>query len=75
LVIVLSHLGYSSKRKDGPGDLEMAQASRNVDLVLGGHSHTFLEEPTVVKNKEGKEVIVNQTGALGVYVGRIDINF
>ncbi|MGE4414915.1 MAG: bifunctional UDP-sugar hydrolase/5'-nucleotidase [Bacteroidales bacterium] len=75
LVIVLSHLGYSSRRKDGPGDLELAQASRNVDLVLGGHSHTFLEEPTVVKNKEGKEVIVNQTGALGVYVGRIDINF
>lgn len=75
LVIVLSHIGYQGSGKKRPGDLELARYTKNVDIIIGGHSHTFLEKPTIVKNSTGKDVIVNQTGALGVYVGRIDINF
>jgi 5'-nucleotidase len=75
LVIVLSHLGYDGGTKERPSDLDLASESRYVDIIIGGHSHTFLEEPAIVKNSSGKGVIVNQTGALGVYVGRIDINF
>lgn len=75
LVIVLSHIGYKGNGKKRPGDLELARYTKNVDIIIGGHSHTFLEQPTIVKNSAGKDVIVTQTGALGVYVGRIDINF
>jgi len=75
LVIALTHIGYKGNGKKRPGDLELARYTKNVDIIIGGHSHTFLEEPTIVKNSAGKDVIVNQTGAKGVYVGRIDINF
>lgn len=75
LVIVLSHLGYTGGSKERPTDTEVAKYTRNVDLIIGGHSHTFLEKPTVVKNSAGEDVIINQTGATGVYMGRIDINF
>lgn len=75
LVIALTHIGYKGNGKNRPGDLELARYTKNVDIIIGGHSHTFLEEPTIVKNSAGKDVIVNQTGAKGVYVGRIDINF
>jgi 5'-nucleotidase len=75
LIIVLSHLGYDDGSKENPSDLDLAARSRNVDIIIGGHSHTFLEQPSIVNNLSGKGVIVNQTGALGVYVGRIDITF
>ena len=75
LIIVLSHLGYDNGSKENPSDLDLAAKTRNVDIIIGGHSHTFLEQPTIVRNLSGKGVIVNQTGALGVYVGRIDITF
>lgn len=75
LIIVLSHLGYDNGSKDNPSDMDLAAKTRNVDIIIGGHSHTFLEQPSIVKNLAGKGVIVNQTGALGVYVGRIDITF
>lgn len=75
IVIVLSHLGYDGGTKERPSDTELAKYTKNVDLIIGGHSHTFLEEPTIVKNSAGKDVVINQTGAHGVFVGRIDINF
>ncbi len=75
LVIVLSHLGFDGGTVDRPSDTILAQRSKNVDIIIGGHSHTFLEEPAIILNRSGKGVIVNQTGALGVYVGRIDISF
>lgn len=75
LVIVLSHLGYDGGNKENPSDTELAKYSRNVDIIIGGHSHTFLEQPVIMKNREGKGVVVNQTGTAGVYVGRLDITF
>lgn len=75
LVIVLSHLGFDGGTKERPADVELAKSVKNVDMIIGGHSHTFLEEPVIVKDKAGKNVIVNQTGAHGVYTGRIDVTF
>lgn len=75
LVIVLSHLGYDGGDKANPSDTELAKYSRNIDIIIGGHSHTFLEKPVLMKNRVGKGVIVNQTGTADVYVGRLDITF
>jgi hypothetical protein len=47
----------------------------DIDLIIGGHTHTFLDKPTVLKNIEGKDVLVNQVGCYGVNLGRIDFYF
>lgn len=65
-VIALTHLGIDS-------DTELAQASQHIDLIIGGHSHTFLKEPLLVPNKQGQDVLINQMGWAGVYLGRIDL--
>lgn len=75
LIIVLSHLGFDEGTKENPSDTELAKYSKDVDIIIGGHSHTFLEKPVLMENKVGKGIIVNQTGAAGIYVGRIDITF
>ena len=73
LVICLSHLGYKSKPKPFRiGDLDLAKRTKNIDLIIGGHSHTFLPKPTIVKNLDDNNVLVNQVGAYGVNIGRID---
>ncbi len=73
-IIALSHLGYTYKN-DKVSDLELAKNTEYIDLILGGHTHTFLDKPTVVDNKIGKEVLINQTGWAGIKLGRIDILF
>lgn len=76
LVICLSHLGY--KYDNDPSkisDMKLAAATRGIDLIIGGHTHTFLERPTVVENAAGQKVIVNQAGCYGVNIGRIDFYF
>ena len=72
LVICLSHIGYLSGRIN---DAEVAKQSTNIDLIIGGHSHTLLETPQEIKNKNGKTVYVTQTGSKTLHVGRIDIIF
>ncbi|WP_295181493.1 metallophosphoesterase [uncultured Christiangramia sp.] len=74
LVICLSHLGYKySSQKIG--DIKLARATENIDLIIGGHTHTFLDKPTVETNKVGNHVLVNQVGCYGVYLGRVDFFF
>jgi 5'-nucleotidase len=76
LVICLSHIGYDYKNDaDKVSDLKLAAATKDIDLIIGGHTHTFLEKPTVVKNTAGQEVLVNQTGCYGINLGRIDFYF
>ncbi|WP_420573129.1 bifunctional metallophosphatase/5'-nucleotidase [Kordia sp.] len=76
LVICLSHLGYNyRKHPERPSDLKLAEQTKNIDLIIGGHTHTFLPKPTVAKNINGESVLVNQVGAYGIYVGRIDFYF
>ncbi|HOD09678.1 MAG TPA: metallophosphatase [Flavobacterium sp.] len=76
LIICLSHLGYQYKNDEQKiSDLKLASLTKNIDLIIGGHTHTFLDKPTVVKNSVGKEVIVNQVGCYGLNLGRIDFFF
>ncbi|MBU2940627.1 metallophosphatase [Lacinutrix sp. C3R15] len=76
LVICLSHLGYHYKNAPSKiSDLSLAKATKNIDLIIGGHTHTFLPKPTVTKNSEGKNVLVNQVGCYGINLGKIDFYF
>jgi len=76
LVICLSHLGYHYKKESQKiGDLELASKTSNIDLIIGGHSHTFLRKPTITKNSVGENVLVNQVGCYGINLGRIDFYF
>ncbi len=75
VVICLSHLGFTASSKNPISDPGLIANTRNIDLVLGGHSHTLLEKPEVFKNLDGKEVYVSQMGKSGIYVGRMDLTF
>lgn len=76
LIICLSHLGYQYKNDANKvSDVKLATATKDIDLIIGGHTHTFLDKPTVVKNLDGKDVLVNQVGCYGINVGRIDFTF
>lgn len=76
LVICLSHLGYYYRNSpDTVSDLNLAKATKDIDLIIGGHTHTFLPKPTIEKNVVGKNVLINQVGCYGLYLGRIDFYF
>ena len=74
LVICLSHLGfkYGSEKIS---DVSLARKTKEIDLIIGGHTHTFLEKPVTEKNLDGKDVLINQVGCYGLYLGRIDFYF
>ncbi len=72
-VICLSHLGYQHKNK--VSDRILARESKNIDLIIGGHTHTFLEHPVPLQNQSGQEVFITQVGWAGIILGRIDLYF
>ena len=74
LVICLSHLGfkYSTKKVS---DKLLAVQTKNIDLIIGGHTHTFLNKPVIVENLEGRNVQIAQVGYAGINIGRIDYFF
>lgn len=74
LVICLSHLGYSYEYEKA-SDIVLARNSEDIDVIIGGHTHTFLDTPVIEKNKNGKEVVINQVGWGGVRMGRLDYYF
>ena len=74
LVIALSHLGYSGYPNQRT-DINLARNTRNIDVIIGGHSHTFLKSEKIYPNLDGEDVIIVQAGAQGEYVGRLDITF
>lgn len=71
LVICLSHIGFEPYG-NAANDQELAKNSKFIDIIIGGHSHTYLEKPVVFKNVDGKDVLVYQMGKNGTFVGRID---
>lgn len=73
-VICLSHLGYKYDA-DIVSDMVLARESKDIDLILGGHTHTFMDKPDILKNKEEKQVMINQVGFGGVLLGRLDVYF
>jgi 5'-nucleotidase len=72
LVICISHLGleYEDYR---PSDLNLAKSTRSIDVIIGGHTHTFMSKPLIVKNIDNKDVIINQVGKGGIYAGKLDL--
>lgn len=72
LVICLSHLGLSYKSKK-VSDLILAQSTTNVDIIIGGHTHTFMDKPMIVNNLNDQPVVVNQVGWAGINLGRLDV--
>jgi 5'-nucleotidase len=73
LVICLSHIGY--KYKEDPNkvcDILLAKQTKDIDIIIGGHTHTFLDKPVIEKNLDGKDVLINQVGCYGLNLGRID---
>jgi 5'-nucleotidase len=73
-IICLSHLGYSYDTQK-ISDVRLASASKNIDLIIGGHTHTFLEKPYSTSNLEGGEVAVTQVGWAGIWLGKIEVLF
>jgi 5'-nucleotidase len=74
LVICLSHLGYKYK-DDKVSDQILAKSTRNIDLIIGGHTHTFMKEPENVMNLDGRVTTINQVGFAGINLGRLDYFF
>ncbi len=75
MVICLSHLGYQYKESDKVSDEILARETSGIDLIIGGHTHTFLDEPVVFRNKKSEDVLVNQVGFAGIVLGRLDFEF
>ncbi len=74
LVICLSHLGFKYNTKK-MSDKVLAYQTNNIDLIIGGHTHTFLNEPVIVRNMDKKNVQIAQVGWAGINIGRIDYFF
>lgn len=74
VVICLSHLGLEYEESK-VSDKVLASHTHHTDLIIGGHTHTFLESPLELKNADGNRIIVNQAGWGGMVLGRIDFIF
>jgi 5'-nucleotidase len=74
MVICLSHLG-DKYDDDKISDAILAKESYDIDLIIGGHTHRFFEEPRKYTNRKGSDVVVNQVGWAGIQLGRLDYTF
>jgi 5'-nucleotidase len=74
VVICLSHLGLE-EYEGKPGDISVAQLVDGIDLIIGGHSHSFLDSPLHVTNNSGWTTVINQVGFAGLFVGHIMLDF
>ncbi|MBN2746334.1 MAG: metallophosphoesterase [Bacteroidales bacterium] len=74
IIIALSHLGHSYK-SEKISDLKIAALTESTNLIIGGHTHTFLDRAVMVQNRKNKEVIVSQSGWGGINLGRTDLIF
>tara|TARA_R110002049_G_scaffold762_7_gene5072 strand:- start:15174 stop:16085 length:912 start_codon:yes stop_codon:yes gene_type:complete len=75
LIVCLSHLGYQYEDQQKPDDLKLAAHTENIDLIIGGHTHTFLDRPTIAINRKDQQMLINQVGCFGINLGRIDFYF
>lgn len=73
VIVCLSHLGW--KIKNEYNDERLAAETAGIDIILGGHSHDYFKEPLIYKNSEGRDVIMQQMGKNGRYLGHVTLNF
>ncbi len=74
LVICLSHLGYKYENEK-IDDRKLAAQVSGIDLILGGHTHTFMDAPEPIKGPDGHVALINQVGWSGINLGRLDYDF
>ena len=72
VVICISHLGWTN---DPYSDLNVFSKTRGIDVVLGGHSHTYFDTLRYIKDLDGKEIPVDQNGKHGIFIGKLTLNF
>ena len=72
LIVCLSHLGFRYE-DDKISDIRIAESEADIDIILGGHTHTFMDSPHIVKNKTGKNILILHSGFAGIRMGKIDI--
>lgn len=68
MILILSHMGLKE-------DLELAELVEDIDLIIGGHSHSMLVSPVVLRTSKGKQVVINQAFEKGEYVGEVDMAY
>ena len=80
-VVAVTHIGYNPDGEGTIGDVDLAKASKDIDVIIGGHSHDVIDPahpkaglPWRIANANGDSVLVAQTGRYGVNIGRIVIN-
>jgi 5'-nucleotidase len=73
-IICLSHLGYSYSDAKKPSDVRLAVENEYIDLILGGHTHTFMEAPSIHRNKQDKDTLIHQVGFAGLFLGKIEVS-
>jgi 5'-nucleotidase len=73
VVICLSHLGYKYENEK-VSDIVLAKKSLGIDVIIGAHTHTFLDKPVILKNREEKDVYITQVGWAGIRLGKITIS-
>lgn len=78
IIICLSHIGYSDNHANEDAetavvDPDLAEQSYYIDVIISGHSHTYMKQPDIRKNKLGKDVMIFQVGKNGSYIGKLDI--
>lgn len=74
LVVCISHLGFEYE-SEKVSDKVLAAKSRNIDYIIGGHTHTFMETAAEVINLDNEIVMISQTGWGGINLGRMEIIF
>jgi len=72
LIICLSHLGYKYENEPKISDVTLAQQVEGIDLIIGGHTHTFLDQPDKITHASGHTTLINQVGWAGIRLGRVD---
>lgn len=75
LVVCLSHLGYNYNNPNRVDDVTVARETRGIDLIIGGHTHTFMDAPERIRKDDGSVTIISQVGFAGIVLGRIDFEF
>ena len=68
MILILSHMGLKE-------DLELAELVPGIDLIIGGHSHSMLVSPVVMRTSKGKQVVINQGFEKGEYVGEVNMAY
>ena len=71
LIVCISHLGWEVSEFP---DNRVIQETEGIDLVLGGHSHTYLQQLEWVNDKSGRRVPVDQNGKHGAFVGKLTLS-